>query len=105
MSPPPAPRRSTPPASIPATVEREKAVLADKNAGKKPEVLAKIVESGLKTYYKEVCLVDQAYVIDPSKSVAQAVKEAEKTVGAPIVLKGFVRYQLGDGIEKPAEEA
>jgi elongation factor Ts len=89
----------------PATVEREKAVLADKNAGKKPEVLAKIVESGLKSYYKEVCLVDQAYVIDPSKSVAQAVKEAEKSVGAPIVLKGFVRYQLGDGIEKPAEEA
>ena len=88
----------------PATVEREKAVLADKNAGKKPEVLAKIVESGLKTYYKEVCLVDQAFVIDPSKSVAVAVKEAEKTVGAPIVLKGFVRYQLGDGIEKPVEE-
>jgi elongation factor Ts len=88
----------------PATVEREKAVLADKNAGKKPEVLAKIVESGLKTYYKEVCLVDQAFVIDPSKSVAVAVKEAEKTVGAPIALKGFVRYQLGDGIEKPAEE-
>jgi len=88
----------------PATVEREKAVLADKNAGKKPEVLAKIVESGLKTYYKEVCLLDQAFVIDPSKSVAVAVKEAEKTVGGPIALKGFVRYQLGDGIEKPAEE-
>ncbi|MDE3175511.1 MAG: elongation factor Ts [Pseudomonadota bacterium] len=89
----------------PATVEREKRVLAEKNAGKPEHVLAKIVESGLKTYYKEVCLVDQAYVIDPSKSVAQAVKEAEKTVGAPIALKGFVRYQLGDGIEKPAEEA
>ncbi len=89
----------------PATLEREKNVLAEKNAGKKPEVLAKIVESGLKTYYKEVCLVDQAFVIDPAKSVAQAVKEAEKTVGAPIALKAFVRFQLGDGIEKPAEEA
>ena len=88
----------------PATVEREKKVLAEKYAGKPEHVLAKIVESGLKTYYKEVCLVDQAYVIDPSKSVAQAVKEAEKTVGGPITLKGFVRYQLGDGIEKPAEE-
>ena len=88
----------------PATVEREKKVLAEKNAGKPENVLARIVESGLKTYYKEVCLVDQAFVIDPSKSVAQAVKEAEKTVGAPISLKGFVRYQLGDGIEKPAEE-
>jgi len=89
----------------PATVEREKNVLAEKNAGKKPEVIAKIVESGLKTYYKEVCLVDQPFVIDPAKSVAQAVKEAEKTVGAPITLKAFMRYQLGDGIEKPAEEA
>ena len=88
----------------PATVEREKKVLAEKNAGKPENVLAKIVESGLKTYYKEVCLVDQPFVIDPSKSVAQAVKEAEKTVGAPITLKGIVRYQLGDGIEKPAEE-
>jgi elongation factor Ts len=88
----------------PAVVAREKNVLAEKNAGKPEHVLAKIVESGLKTYYKEVCLVDQAYVIDPTKSVAQAVKEAEKTVGAPIALKGFVRYQLGDGIEKPAED-
>ena len=89
----------------PATLEREKNVLAEKNAGKKPEVLAKIVESGLKTYYKEVCLVDQAFVIDPAKSVAQAVKEAEKSVGAPIAIKAFHRYQLGDGIEKPVEEA
>jgi elongation factor Ts len=89
----------------PAVVEREKSVLADKNAGKPPHVLAKIVESGLKTYYKEVCLVDQPFVMDPTKSVAQAVKEAEKTVGAPIAVKGFVRYALGEGIEKPAEEA
>ena len=89
----------------PAVVAREKSVLADKNAGKPPHVLERIVESGLKTYYKEVCLLDQPFVHDPAKSVAQAVKEAEKTVGAPIALKGFVRYALGEGIEKPAEEA
>jgi elongation factor Ts len=88
----------------PAIVAREKSVLADKNAGKPPNVLAKIVESGLKTYYKEVCLLDQPFVMDPTKSVAQAVKEAEKTVGAPISVKGFVRYALGEGIEKPVEE-
>ena len=88
----------------PATIAREKAVLADKNAGKPPHVLEKIVESGLKTFYKEVCLLDQAYVHDPAKSVAQAVKEAEKSVGAPIAIKGFVRFALGDGVEKPAEE-
>jgi len=93
------------PASIdPATIAREKAVLHDKNAGKPPHVLEKIVESGLKTFYKEVCLLDQAYVHDPAKSVAQAVKEAEKSVGAPIAIKGFIRYALGEGVEKPAEE-
>jgi elongation factor Ts len=88
----------------PAVVAREKAVLADKNAGKPPHVLEKIVESGLKTYYKEVCLLDQPFVHDNAKTVAQAVKEAEKTAGAPIAVKAFVRYALGEGIEKPVEE-
>src|SRR5271167_3568240 len=86
----------------PATVARERSVLAEKNAGKPGNVIEKIVESGLKTFYKEVCLLDQAYVHDPAKSVAQAVKEAEKTVGAPIALTGFVRFALGEGVEKPA---
>jgi elongation factor Ts len=89
----------------PAMVSRERSVLADKNAGKPANVLEKIVESGLKTFYKEVCLLDQAYVHDPAKTVAQAIKEAEKTVGAPIGVVGFVRYALGEGIEKPVEEA
>ncbi len=89
----------------PATVARERAVLAEKNAGKPPHVIEKIVESGLKTYYKEVCLLDQPYVHDPAKSVAQAVKEAEKSVGAPISITGFVRFALGEGVDKPANEA
>jgi elongation factor Ts len=89
----------------PALVARERSVLSEKNAGKPPHVLERIVESGLKTFYKEVCLVDQPYVHDPAKTVAQAVKEAEKNVGAPIAITGFVRYALGDGIEKPAEDA
>jgi len=89
----------------PATVQRERAVLAEKNAGKPANVIEKIVESGLKTFYKEVCLLDQPYVHDPAKSVAQAVKEAEKTVGAPIAIAGFVRFALGEGVEKPGEEA
>ena len=89
----------------PALIQRERSVLTEKNAGKPANVIDKIVESGLKTFYKEVCLLDQAYVHDPAKSVAQAVKEAEKTVGAPIAIKSFVRYALGEGVEKPAEEA
>src|SRR6185312_16009273 len=61
----------------PAVVEREKSVLADKfkAQGKPANVIDKIVESGLKTFYKEVCLLEQAYVHDPAKSVAQAIKE------------------------------
>lgn len=86
----------------PAAVAREKDVLADKAkaSGKPANVIEKIVESGLKTYYKEVCLLDQVYAIDPSKSVAQALKEAEGRVGAPIKITGFVRYALGEGIDK-----
>jgi elongation factor Ts len=88
-----------------ATVARERAVLAEKNAGKPANVIEKIVASGLKTFYEEVSLLDQAYVHDPAKSVAQAIKEAEKTVGAPIAVTGFVRYALGEGVDKSAEEA
>jgi elongation factor Ts len=87
----------------PAVVAREKDVLAEKakQQGKPANVIDKIVESGLKTYYKEVCLLDQAYIRDDKKSVAQVVKEAEKDVGAPIKLTGFVRYALGEGIDRP----
>jgi elongation factor Ts len=86
----------------PELVKREKDVLADKyrQQGKPENVIQKIVESGLKTYYKEVCLLEQAFIHDDGKSVAQAVKEAEGKVGAPIRIAGFVRYALGEGIEK-----
>jgi len=86
----------------PAAVAREKDVLADKfkAQGKPANVIEKIVESGLKTFYKEVCLLEQAYVHDPAKSVAQALKEAEGKVGGAIKITGFVRYGLGEGIEK-----
>ena len=90
----------------PAVIAREKAVLADKNAGKPAHVLEKIVESGLKTYFKEVTLLDQVsiHADHGGKSVAQAVKELESKAGAPIVIKGFVRYGLGEGIEKPVDD-
>ena len=86
----------------PAAVAREKDVLADKfkAQGKPAAMIDKIVESGLKTYYKEVCLLEQAYIHDDKKSVAQALKEAEGKVGGPIKVTGFVRYKLGEGIEK-----
>jgi elongation factor Ts len=87
-----------------AAIEREKAVLSEKAKaqGKPANVIDKIVESGLKTFYKEVCLLDQGFIFDDKKSVAQAVKEAEAKAGAPIKVAGFVRFALGEGIERPA---
>ena len=86
----------------PELIKREKDVLADKyrQQGKPENVIEKIVESGLKTYYKEVCLLEQAFIHDSGKSVAQGIKEAEGKIGAPLKIAGFVRYALGEGIEK-----
>ena len=91
----------------PAVIARERAVLAEKfqAQGKPAKVIDKIVDSGLKTFYKEVCLLDQDYIHDPSKNVTQALREAETKIGAPIRIGGFVRYALGEGIEKPATQA
>ncbi|BAF87692.1 MULTISPECIES: translation elongation factor Ts [Azorhizobium] len=83
-----------------ATIAREKAILLEKHQGKPANVQEKIAESGMKTYFKEVTLLEQPFVHDGSKSVAQVLKENEGSVGAPITLKGFVRYALGEGIEK-----
>ena len=86
----------------PSVVAREKDVLADKfrQQGKPDNVIAKIVESGLKTFYKEVCLLEQAFIFDDKKTIAQALKDAEGKVGGAIKVTGFVRYALGEGIEK-----
>ncbi|WP_292528439.1 translation elongation factor Ts [Methylocystis sp.] len=90
----------------PATVEREKRLLAEKNAGKPENVLQKIIDSGLKTYAKEVCMLDQVsnHPDHNNKTVAQAVKEIEGKAGAPIAIKGFERYALGEGIEKQTSD-
>jgi elongation factor Ts len=86
------------------TIAREKAILAEKNAGKPEKVLDKIMESGLKSYAKENCLLDQAYVHDGAKSVSQALAEVASKAGAPIKLSSYVRMQLGEGIEKKEDD-
>ncbi|MFO1101768.1 MAG: translation elongation factor Ts [Methylocystis sp.] len=90
----------------PATVEREKKLLIEKNAGKPENVLQKIVDSGIKTYAKEVCMLDQVsnHPDHNGKTVAQALKELEGKAGAPIAIKGFERYALGEGIEKATSD-
>ncbi len=89
----------------PAVIEREKNVLADKfkAQGKPAAMIDKIVEFGLKTFHKEVCLLDQPFIFDDKgkQSVAQAIKEAEAKVGAPIRVSGFKRFALGEGVERP----
>jgi elongation factor Ts len=89
-----------------ASIERERGILAEKAraSGKPDNVIEKIVDSGLKSFYKEVSLVDQPFVHDPSKTVAQALKETEGKAGGPIAIKGFVRYALGEGIEKQEQD-
>jgi len=88
----------------PEIVAREREVLAEKYKaqGKPANVIDKIVESGLKTFYKEACLLEQTFISPdpPERSVTQAIKESEGKVGAPIKVTGFVRYAVGEGIEK-----
>jgi elongation factor Ts len=90
----------------PAVVQREKDILADKfrEQGKPANVIEKIVDSGIKTFFKEVCLVDQPFIFDDKKTVAQALKEAEGKTGGPIKIAGFVRYAVGEGIDRSEAE-
>jgi elongation factor Ts len=87
----------------PAVIKREKDILADKfrQQGKPEAMIEKIVESGMKTFYKEQTLLEQPFIFDEKKSVGQALKEAEGKVGGPIKVTRFVRFGLGEGIEKP----
>ena len=88
----------------PAKVERERAILADKarTSGKPEAIIAKMVEGGLRKYYEEVVLTEQTYVIDGESKITKVIESAAKTVGAPVTIKGFVRFALGEGIEKEA---
>jgi elongation factor Ts len=90
----------------PAVVKREKDILADKfrQQGKPEAMIEKITESGLKTFYKEQTLLEQAFIFDDKKSVGQALKEAEGKAGGPVKVTGFVRYALGEGIEKATSD-
>ena len=103
MLPPPIRWRSMPPRSIRRLCEREKNVLADKfkQQGKPANVIDKIVESGLKTFYKEVCLLEQPFIFDDkTRALRRRSRKPKAKSGGPIKVTGFVRYALGEGIEK-----
>ena len=92
-------------------IDRERAIYAEqakaepRNAGKSDEILAKASEGRLrKEFFGSVVLMNQIYVMDGKATVAEAVKEAEKAIGAPVKVTGFIRYALGEGIDKKEED-
>jgi elongation factor Ts len=86
----------------PADVEREREVLTAqaKESGRPDNIIEKMVEGRLRKFYEESVLLEQAFVIDPDKTVGKAVEEAAATAGSPIAVKGFVRMVIGEGVEK-----
>ncbi|MDH5412110.1 MAG: translation elongation factor Ts [Alphaproteobacteria bacterium] len=89
-----------------AALDRERDVLSEqaRASGKPEEIIAKMVEGRLRKYYEEVVLLEQVFVMDTDKKIAKVVDEAAKDIGAPVKLSGFVRFELGEGVEKAAEE-
>ena len=90
----------------PAVVERERSVFSEqaRESGKPENIIEKMVEGRLRKFYEEVTLVKQAFVIDPDKTVEQAVEAMAKELGTPVKLTGFVRFALGEGIEKEEQD-
>lgn len=88
----------------PTLLEREKTVLIDqaKASGRPEEVVAKMVEGRVRKFYEEVVLVEQIFVMDNKTKIADVIAGTAKEAGTPIALKGFVRFALGEGIEKEA---
>jgi elongation factor Ts len=86
----------------PAVVDRERQIFSEqaRESGKPDNIIEKMVEGRIRKFYEEVTLTKQAFVIDPDKTVEQAVEAFGKEIGKPVKLTGFVRYALGEGIEK-----
>ncbi len=87
-------------------IERERGVLTEKagQTGKAADIIAKMVEGGLRKFHQEVVLLEQAFVMDGKTKVSKVVDEAGKDVGAPVKLAGFLRFALGEGLEKKSED-
>ena len=86
-------------------LEREKNILTEQaqESGKPDEIIEKMVEGRLRKYYEEVCLLEQTFVIDGETKISKVINETSVKIGAPIVISGFVRFALGEGIEKKEE--
>jgi len=89
-----------------AALERERNIIRETALaeGKPADIVEKMLDGRMKKYLKEICLMDQIFVMDGETSIANLLKNAEKEVGAPVTLKAYSRVQLGEGIEKVEEE-
>ncbi|MDH3230379.1 MAG: translation elongation factor Ts [Alphaproteobacteria bacterium] len=85
-----------------AALERERHVLSEqaRDSGKPEEIIAKMVEGRLRKFYEEAVLLEQIFVMDNESRIAKVLENAAKDVGAPVTLSGFVRFELGEGIDK-----
>ena len=90
----------------PAALAREKAVLTEQAAtsGKPAAVIEKMVEGRVRKYYEETVLLEQVYVVDGESRVKDVIAKMAKELGTAVACKGFVRYALGEGIEKKTED-
>jgi elongation factor Ts len=86
----------------PSTIERERSIAMEKanESGKPADIVAKMVDGAIAKYRKENALLSQVFVMDNKTKVEDVVKAAAKDAGAPVELKAYVRFQLGEGIEK-----
>jgi len=86
----------------PAVVDKERAILSEqaRESGKPANVVEKMVEGRLRKFYQESVLVEQAFVMDPDTTVGQFIEKHVKELGAPIALKGFAKFEVGEGISK-----
>ena len=86
-------------------LEKEKEILRNKaKAEKKPDaIIEKMLEGQVKKFYGEVCLIHQPFVKEPSKTIKDIIVEASASIGEKISARRFVRYELGEGIEKKVE--
>ena len=85
---------------------REREILADqaRDSGKPEEIVQKMVDGRLRKFYEEVALTEQIYVIDGETKVSKAIDAVAEEIGAPVTVKGFVRFALGEGIEKKEDD-
>jgi elongation factor Ts len=90
----------------PSTIERERAIATEKanESGKPAEIVSKMVDGAIAKYRKENALLSQLFVMDNKTKVEDVVSNAAKDIGAPVELTTYVRYQLGEGIEKQTSD-